>query len=151
MKLDVDVEVPARATVVKTAAGRTLPDEETPQVPPNGRGWIAILRAGQSVLARTHPLTLEGERIGSFSLFIGCGTTRDTFALTYRELRSGLGDRGLPRSITQVALVLDDHLQQLKITSSERKMRGGELESVATTMLPARLVRALNSGYPTPM
>src|SRR5260370_6675749 len=95
MKLDLDVEVPATATVVKTAAGPTFPDEETPQVPSYGRGWIAILRAGQSVLARTHPLTLEGERIGSFSLFIGCGTTPDTFALTYRELRSGLGVRVL--------------------------------------------------------
>jgi len=151
MKLDLDVEVPVTAAVVKTAAGPTLPDEETPQVPPNGRGWIAILRAGQSVLARTHPLTLEGERIGSFSLFIACGATPDTFTLTYRELRSGLVDRGLPRSITQVALVLDDHLQQLKITSSERKMRGGELESVATTVLPARLVRALGSDNPASM
>lgn len=151
MKLDLDVEVPATAAVVKTAAGPTLPDEETPQVPPGGRGWITILRAGQSVLARTHPLTLEGERIGSFSLFIACGATPDTFTLTYRELRSGLVDRGLPRSITQVALLLDDHFQQLKITSSERKMRGGELESVATTVLPARLVRALSSDNPASM
>jgi len=151
MKLDLDVEVPATAAVVKTAAGPTLPDEETPQVPPNGRGWIATLRAGQSALARTHPLTLEGERIGSFSLFIACGATPDTFTLTYRELRSGPVDRGLPRSITQIALVLDDHLQQLKITSSERKMRGGELESVATTVLPARLVRALSSDNPASM
>jgi hypothetical protein len=151
MKLDLDIEVPATATVVKTAAGPTLPDEETPQVPPNGRGWITILRAGQSVLARTHPLTLEGERIGSFSLFVACGATPDTFTLTYRELRSGLVDRGVPRSITQVALVLDDHLQQLKITSSERKLRGGELESVATTVLPARLVRTLSSDNPASM
>ncbi len=151
MKLDLDVEVPATAAVVKTAAGPTLPDEETPQVPPNGRGWIAVLRAGQTVLARTHPLTLEGERIGSFSLFIACGATPDTFTLTYRELRSGLVDRGLPRSIAQVALVLDDHLQQLKITSSERKLRGGELESVATTVLPARLIRALSSDNPASM
>src|SRR6266436_6044334 len=151
MKLDLDVEVPVTAAVVKTAAGPTLPDEETPQVPPNGRGWIAVLRAGQTVLARTHPLTLEGERIGSFSLFIACGATPDTFTLTYREIRSGLGDRGLPRSITQVALVLDDHLQQLKIASSERKMRGGELESVASTVLPARLVRALSSDNPASM
>jgi len=151
MKLDLDVEVPTTAAVVKTAAGPTLPDEETLQVPPNGRGWIATSRAGQSVLARTHPLTLEGERIGSFSLFIACGATPDTFTLTYRELRSGPVDRGLPRSITQVALVLDDHLQQLKIASSERKMRGGELESVATTVLPARLVRALSSDNPASM
>jgi hypothetical protein len=151
MKLDLDVEVPTAAAVVKTAAGPALPDEEAPQVPPNVRGWIAISRAGQSVLARTHPLTVEGERIGSFSLFIACGATPDTFTLTYRELRSGPVDRGLPRSITQIALVLDDHLQQLKIASSDRKVRGGELESVATTALPARLVHALSSDSPASM
>jgi hypothetical protein len=151
MKLDLDVEPPTSAAVAKTAAGPSLPEEEAPQVPSNGRGWITTVRGGQPVLARTHPLTLEGERIGSFSLFVTCGTAPDTFILTYRELRSGPADRGLPRSITQVALVLDDRLQQLKITSSERKIRGGELESVATTVLPARLVRALSSDNPASM
>jgi hypothetical protein len=151
MKLDLEVEIPSAATVVKTAAGPALPDEETLQVPPNSRGWVATVRGGQPVLARTHPLTLEGERIGSFALFIACGAAPDTYALTYRELRSGPADRGLPRSISQIALVLDDHLQQLRITSSERKIRGGELESVATTVLPARLVRALGSDSPASM
>jgi hypothetical protein len=151
MKLDLEVEIPAAAAVVKTAAGPALPDEETLQVPPNGRGWIATVRAGQPVLARTHPLTVEGERIGSFALFIACGAAPDTYTLTYRELRSGPADRGLPRSISQVALVLDDHLQQLRITSSERKIRGGELESVASTVLPARLVRTLSSDNPASM
>jgi hypothetical protein len=150
-KLDLDADIPTTVAVVKTAAGPTLPDDETLQAPANGRGWVTTARAGQPVLARTHPLTLEGERIGSFSLFIACGATPDTFTLTYRELRSGPADRGLPRSITQVALVLDDHLQQLKIASSERKMRSGELESVASTVLPARLVRALTSDSPASM
>jgi hypothetical protein len=150
-KLDLDGEFPAATAVVKTAAGPTLPDDETLQVPINGRGWIATTRAGQPVLARTHPLTLEGERIGSFALLIGCGAAPDTFTLTYRELRSGPMDRGLPRSISQVALVLDDHLQQLKVTSSERRVRGGELESVASTVLPARLVRTLSSDGPASM
>src|SRR5262249_11690923 len=130
MKLDQD-DVPASPAVAKTAAGPTLPDEAALKVPPHGRGWMATIRAGQPVLARTHPLTLAGERIGSFSLFIACGPTPDTVNLTYRELRSGPADRGVPRSVAQVALVLDDHLQQLKILSSERATRGGELESVA--------------------
>jgi hypothetical protein len=151
MKLDQDVEVPTTAAVVKTAAGPTLADEETLKIPPNGRGWITTVRAGQPVLARTHPLTLEGERIGSFSLFVACGAAPDTFTLTYRELRSGPADRGLPRSVAQVALVLDDHLQQLKILSSERTTRGGELESVATAVLPARLMRGLSSDNPASM
>lgn len=151
MKLDEDVEVQAPAAVVKTAAGPTLPDNDMPKALSNGRGWITAIRAGQPVLARTHPLTLEGERIGSFSLFIACGVAPDTFTLTYRELRFGPADRGVPRNLAQVALSLDDHLQQLKILSSERTMRGTELESTATAVLPARLVRALSSESPASM
>jgi hypothetical protein len=149
-KLDMDIEMPAAAAVIKTAAGPALPDDDPP-LPSNARGWVTTVRAGQPVLARTHPLTLEGEHIGTFSLLVGCGAAPDTFTLTYRELRSGPADRGPPRSVAQVALVLDEHLQPLKITSSDRKMRGGELESVATTVLPARLVRSLSSDTPASM
>jgi hypothetical protein len=150
-KLDLDVEIPAAPAVVKTAAGPTLADDEPQPLPVNGRGWVTASRAGQQVLARSHPLTVEGERIGSFSLLVSCGATPDTYTLTYREMRAGPADRGLPRSITQVALVVDERLQPFKITSSERKMHGGELESVATTVLPARLVRALSSDNPASM
>jgi hypothetical protein len=150
-KLDLDVDIPTAPTLVRTAAGPTLPDDEPPSLPSNGRGWITTQRGSQSVLARSHPLTLEGERIGSFSLIVACGASPDTFTLTYRELRAGPADRGLPRSITQVALVVDEHLQPFKIMSSEKKMHGGELESVATTVLPSRLVRALSSDNPASM
>jgi hypothetical protein len=150
-KLDMDVEIPAAPSAIKTAAGPAAPDEDPLPLASSARGWVTTVRAGQPVLARTHPLTLEGERIGTFSLLVGCGTAPDTFTLTYRELRAGPADRGLPRNVTQVALVLDEHLQPLKITSSEKKMHGGELESVATTVLPVRLVRALSSDNPASM
>ena len=150
-KLDLDVEIPVAPTVAKTAAGPTLADDGTLQVPINGRGWTATTRAGQPMLTRTHPLTLEGERIGGFALFITCGAAPETFTLTYREVRSGPVDRGLPRSITQVALVIDDHMQPLKITSSEKKTRRGELESVASAALPMRLMRAFISDNPASM
>jgi hypothetical protein len=150
-RLDMEVDVQASPAVIKTAAGPALLDEDPPPLPSNARGWVTTARAGQPVLARTHPLTLEGERIGTFSLLVACGTAPDTFTLTYRELRSGPADRGLPRSVTQVALLVDEHLQPLKIASSDRKTHGGELESVATTVLPARLVRSLSSDNPASM
>jgi hypothetical protein len=150
-RLDQGAEFAAVSAGAKTAAGPSLVDEETPRIPINGRGWVAVIRGGQPTLARTHPLTLEGERIGSFDLFVACGAAPETFTLTYREIRSGPADRGLPRSVTQVALVIDDQLQPLKIVSSEKKIRRGELESVAATVLPARLVRALVSDNPASM
>jgi len=150
-KLDLDAEIPIVPAIAKTAAGPTLADDGTPQASINSRGWVATTRAGQPMLARTHPLTLEGERIGNFSLLIACGSAPETFTLTYQELRSGPADRGLPRNVTQVALAIADHLQLLKIASSEQKMRRGELESVASAVLPARLVRALISDNPASM
>ena len=150
-RLDMGAEAAAISAVARTAAGPTLTDDETQRAPVHGRGWATVTRSGQAALARTHPLTLDGERIGSFDLFIACGSAPETFTLTYREIRSGPADRGLPRSLTQVALVIDDQVQPLKIASSEKKIRRGELESVATAVLPARLVRTLTSDNPASM
>jgi hypothetical protein len=150
-KLDMGAEIAPVSTVARTAAGPTLADHETPQAPIQGHGWVTVTRAGQPALTRTHPLTLEGERIGSFDLLVGCGAAPETFTLTYREVRSGPADRGLPRNITRVALMIDDQLQPLKIASSEKKVRRGELESVASAVLPSRLVRALVSDGPASM
>jgi len=150
-RLDVDAEVaPSSPPLVKTAAGPAVVDDEAMPAG-NGHGWVSAQRGGQPVLMRSHPLTFEGERIGSFSLVVSCGSAPDTYSLTYRELRLGPADRGLPRGISQIALVLDEHLQPFKITSSDKKAHGGELESVATTVLPARLVRTLSADAPASM
>ncbi len=139
-------EAPA---LIKTAAGpATVPEDGTLI---NGRGWVPLTRAGQPALGRTHPLTFEGERLGSFDLTIACGTAPETFALTYHEVRSGSAERGLPRAITRIALMIEDHVQPLRIGSSEKKMRRGDMESVASAMLPAALVRTLAGDGPASM
>jgi hypothetical protein len=150
-RLDLGPEMAAVAAASTTAAGPVVADDETAWVPINGRGWVTVTRAGQPALARTHPLTFEGERIGSFDLFVACGSAPETFSLTYREIRSGLADRGLPRTITQIALMIDDQLSPLKIAWSEKKTRRGEMISVAGAVLPARLVRLLAADAPTSM
>jgi hypothetical protein len=127
--------------LIKTAAGPAGPADEDALRPIEGRGWLAVNRAGQPTVARTHPLTVEGERIGSFDLFLACGPSPETYTLTYRETRFGPVDRGLPRSITQIAVTVNDLMQPLRITSSEKKLRRGEVDSVASAVLPARLLR----------
>jgi hypothetical protein len=149
-RLDFPGDMAQAPSPIKTAAGPASGDEEA-QPAIDGRGWLTVMKSGQPALARNHPLTFEGERIGSFDLFLGCGTAPETYTLTYRELRSGPADRGLPRTITQIALVIDDQVQALKIGSSEKKSRRGELESVASAVLPARLVRTLASDSPASM
>jgi hypothetical protein len=116
-----------------------------------GRGWVSLTRGGQPALGRTHPLTLEGERLGSFDLIIACGAAPDTFSLTYREIRSGSAERGLPRAVTRIAVMIADHVQPLKIGASGKKARRGEIESVASVVLPADLVRSLADETPASM
>jgi hypothetical protein len=141
--------VPQAPSAVATVAGPATGDEDAPQAIANGRaGWLTVSRSGQPILARTHPLTFEGERIGSFDLLVSCGATPDTYNVTYKEARFGPADRGPPRAIARVALTIDSQTQPLKIASSDQKLRRGELDSVATATLPGKLVRVLASDDP---
>jgi len=135
---------------IKTVAGPApvVADEDDAIV---GRGWVSLTRGGQPAVGRTHPLTFEGERLGSFDLIIACGAAPDTFNLTYREIRSSSAERGLPRAVTRIALMIADHVQPLKIGASGKKARRGEIESVASAVLPADLVRPLAEETPASM
>jgi hypothetical protein len=93
------------------------------------------------VLSRRHPLTVEGELIGNFDLAFSCADLPGTYNVIYKEVRYGLTDRDLPRSIAQVELIMENQAQELKIGASA-KLQRGELESVATTVVPVRMIRA---------
>ncbi len=149
--LDQGAQAVDTPSVVRTAAGPTAAGDEAQSIPVHSRGWLMVNRPGRPILARSHPLTFEGERIGSFNLFVGCGDTPETYVLTYREIRSGPADRGPPQRLTQVALSIDDQVREMTITASARGTRPGELESVAKTAVPARLVRTLAADTPASM
>jgi hypothetical protein len=146
-----DMAEPAAPTpvAIKTAAGPVLAEDPQPPLA-QPRGWLAITRAGQPAVGRTHPLTVEGELIGSFDLFVACGPAPQTYTFTYSEKRFGPADRGPPPSISQIAVDIGGQLQPLKIASSEKVPRG-ELDSVASVVLPARLVRSLAADGPASM
>jgi hypothetical protein len=150
-KLDATEPQAQVASAIKTVAGPAGVDDDVARAPINGRGWLTVSRSGRPALARTHPLTFEGERIGDFDLYFSCSAAPDSFALTYRETRFGPADHGPPRAISQIGIVIDGQAQPLKIASSEKKVRRGELESVASAVLPARLVRVLASDGPAAM
>ena len=143
-------ETAAAASLVQTAAGPAPVDDDAERLA-NGHGWVTISRDGQPSLARSHPLTFEGDRIGSFDLYVACGAAPQTFTLTYRETRTGSAERGLPRNITQIAVTIDDQIQPLKIGASERRPRRGQIDSVASAVLPARLIRTLAGDTPASM
>src|ERR1700722_4155479 len=139
-RLDLSDQLTEKLPVTKTAAGPAPPQDLRSSA--NERGWMLETRSGRAVLSRSHPLTVEGERIGNFDLAFTCAEVPGTYNLTYKEIRYGPADRDLPRSIAQVELTIEDQVQELKIGDSERRLPRGELESVATAAVPVRMIRA---------
>jgi hypothetical protein len=148
-RLDLDEPISEKPSATKTAAGPAMTQDLRSSA--GERGWMLDSRSGRAALSRTHPLTVEGERIGSFDLAFTCAEAPGTYTVTYTEVRYGPADRDLPRNIAQVELILEDQVEPLKIGSSARRLQRGELESVASTVVPARMIRAFAGEGPASM
>jgi hypothetical protein len=148
-RLDFAEDTAEKPVVTKTAAGPTIADSRRPAA--SERGWSLGDRGGQPVLSRVHPLTFEGERIGTFELEFACGDAAGNYTLTYKEGRYGPADRDLPRSIARVELIMADQMQDLKIAASERQLLRGELDSIASIAVPARMIRRFAGDGPASM
>jgi hypothetical protein len=133
---------PADPPVNSAAAAPSPVSTAQRPMPINARGWAMIDRAGHAILARRHPLTYEGERIGSFDLFLACGETAGTYAVTYMETRTGLPGESAPRALKKVRLWLEQNDLSLKIASSDSKLPPRQLETVASVTVPAAIARA---------
>jgi hypothetical protein len=104
---------PIHVSAPITEAVRTAPISE--------RRWSMVDQAGVTMLARRHPLTMEGEDIGSFDLLVACAASTGTFDVSYMERRHG-GERApLPDKIKTVTLRLGAKQVALKVASSERQ------------------------------
>ena len=103
------------------------------------RGWSMADRSGQAVLVRRHPLTIEGEKIGTFEVALACGSAAGTFAVTYSETRRSREELD-SASLKQVDLWLEGKSAPLEVVSSRLKVR--ELDTLASGMLPAEAVKA---------
>ena len=109
----------------------------------NARGWALLDREGApAALARRHPLTFEGEKIGSFDLTLGCGDMPGTYTLTYSEQRAGSPSAPLPPTVEQVRVWIDDADLMLRVTSSAEKEKSRRVDTVATTTIGSSQLRA---------
>ena len=106
--------------------------------PISEKRWAMVERAGAATLARRHPLTVEGESIGSFDLAMSCGDG-DKFDLRYIEHRSAGEHTALPDKLKDVSLRVGHAILDLKLVSSE--LRDGELVSFAIGTVPAAVIR----------
>jgi hypothetical protein len=110
--------------------------------PINGRSWVVLANAERPQLARKHPLTVEGEDIGTFELRIACGDTAKDYAVTYVEQRRSREGRRAPKALTEVQLAVAGRSVPLKVVSSRPGGSQNEIETVAGGTLAADLVRA---------
>jgi hypothetical protein len=94
---------------------------------------------------RRHPLTVEGEKIGTFEVALGCGRTPGTYVVTYAETRRSADGQDAARdavSIKQVDLWIEGKTTALEIVSSRVNPTPRELETLANGTVTADLVKS---------
>jgi hypothetical protein len=144
---DESVEQPAAATVVASLpatasqpAPRMTDGLRATEI--SERRWTMVDRAGVASLARRHPLTVEGEDIGSFDLVVSCGAGSDSYDLSYVERRHGGDATPVPARLGGVTVRIAKTSARLKVVSSERRTQPDELVTTAAGTVPAVLVGA---------
>jgi hypothetical protein len=110
------------------------------RAPVNGRGWTMLAGGDGPKLGRSHPLTIEGEEIGSFELSFGCGEPGRDYAVTYVEQRRG-AIRGLPAALSAVRLSMRGQSVPLTIDSSRPNGNSLEIGSIATGRLSPDMLK----------
>lgn len=110
--------------------------------PISGKHWAVVEQEGAGVLARRHPLTVEGEPIGSFDLTVACGADGDSYDVRYLERRRG-GARGAQAgALRSVKVIAGSGSAPLKVVSSAYKDGSDELVTMAIGTVPAALIEA---------
>jgi hypothetical protein len=110
------------------------------RVPANGRSWVVALNFERPALSRRHPLTVEGEDIGTFELGFACGEGPKEYVVTYSEQRRGNGR--MPKQLAEVEVSLAGKSVALKLVSSKPTGNPLEVDTVASGRLPAELLKA---------
>lgn len=140
-----DVEVPA-ATVATSSPAPTAPISRVT----NGlrataiseQRWALVDRSGVATLARHHPLTVEGEDIGSFDLVVSCVASGDSYDVSYVERRHAAQQTPLADALDTISLRVGTNSAALKVVSSERRSGPDELVTYASAKVPAALIGA---------
>ena len=107
---------------------------------PAQQAWSLADRAGTSVLARRHPLTVEGDEIGVFDLAIGCADEVENYTISYTERRRV---RNASTPLQTVTLQIGQKLLQLSVVSSGLRTDPVALETVATGLVSAGMLGTL--------
>jgi hypothetical protein len=150
-----DLTAPVAATIAASPAAAIAASPAAASAPPvrrvtdgarasaiNAQRWAMVDRDGTTTLARHHPLTVEGEDIGSFDLVVACGEGSGNFDVSYVERRRSGEHIPVPDSLDAVTMRVGGASATLKVTSSDRRSGPGELVSYAAAVVPASVIDA---------
>jgi hypothetical protein len=111
----------------------------------NSRAWAMLAGDNRPALGRSHPLTVEGDDLGTFDLAFACGEQARDLVVTYSEQRRGSVAGRAPAPLTEVEISIAGRPVPLKIVSSRvpDKVQGGaaELATLATGRVPLELLQ----------
>lgn len=133
---------PLMASTATAASAPTVAGAARRNAEAGSRGWVVAERSGHTVLLRRHPLTVEGEEIGSFDLTIACSATPGSLDVDYSERRLTAG--GTMDPLKSVTLSLSGRSEVLQVASSGLVPRSLELSTQARGSVPVSFVRSFS-------
>ncbi|HWE77264.1 MAG TPA: hypothetical protein VG270_01985 [Pseudolabrys sp.] len=102
------------------------------------RDWAMVAQSGATSLARRHPLTVEGDDIGTFDLHVSC-TSGGSYNAVYIEHRHAGDDVPLAHALRTIRLRAAGHEATLKVVASDRH-DPDELVTYATGTISAAMI-----------
>jgi hypothetical protein len=99
----------------------------------NSRAWAMLAGDSRPALGRSHPLTVEGEDLGTFDLAFACSEQGRDVMVSYTEQRRPSGGK-TPSAVTEVDLSIVGRSVPLKVVSSRAadKAQGDGAVGLAT-------------------
>jgi len=134
------METPPAPPVVTNAAPATTGSVRRMSAGGTRAGWAMAQRGGEMVLTRRHPLTIEGEDIGSFDVSISCGDKPNEYLLSYSETRRAREDGTAPEPLKEVQVRLGYKTMVLSLKQSEAAAAAPERVSTASGILTASML-----------
>jgi hypothetical protein len=105
----------------------------------NERGWTLVRQGDATMLVRRHPLTVEGENIGTFDVMLTCGATPAEFSVLYNETRKVRDQSSDPVDLVDISV--GSKAVALAMESSEITTPKLDRETYAAGILPASQVK----------
>src|SRR5215210_4937870 len=121
-RMGLDQTEPAAEPETVSVISTSIPRTGARPLPATDRGWTFINEEGQPTLTRRHPLTVEGDEVGSFQVALTCGETPESYQVTYSERRSMYSRVGSD-SLKEIGLLLGGRTVPLTVASSGTAQR----------------------------